>query len=164
MIKVKNLKKGSKFSEVTKTELTGLTLADHKSFGISSNHKLYLFDSEYYWVLSKNATYSLDKVEDKADTFIPTTTIGITENRSGLSNRTALDDVNLLSSMRRNKLITGITKAGVTRETSEYEYFLDAPIEDSRLSLNDLLAKIKITAVTIEAAAEEPATQEGGDS
>ena len=86
------------------------------------------------------------RVEDDVDTYIPTTTIGITEVDSGISARTALDDVNLLSSLRKNKLVTGLSSSVENKDI--YEYYLDAPIEDNRISLTDLLSKIKIVAIT----------------
>ena len=145
-----NLGKGSKYSEVTFTQLkdsqlNNILISNNQSFGIPSNHRLYILDGSYYYVLKKSYSgYALSRVEDDVDTYIPTTTIGITEVDSGISVRTALDDVNLLSSLRKNKLVTGLNTSG----KDIYEYYLDAPIEDNRISLTDLLSKIKIVAIT----------------
>ena len=144
LYEIYHLGKGSRFSEVSITLISSSSnkLANKESFGVPSNHRLYIFDGNSYQVLKKGTSYSFNKVEDDSETFIPTTTIGITEKDSGLSNRQAYDDVNLLSSMRRNKLITG-----ATQETKDsYEYTLDSAINPKDGdTLAQALGKVKIT-------------------
>ena len=161
LYEVKGLGKGSKYSEVSFTRLgSPFVIANTKSFAIPSNHKLYILDGVKYRALSCNSSgvFSLVEIEDDEHTFIPTTTIGITEQSSGLATRVGLDDVNMLTAMRRNKLVTGVAKEGVEHASgTPYTYELDAPICDSRKTLSAVLSEIEIIVYTYP-----PAEQNNG--
>ena len=69
--------------------------------------------------------------DETEDTFIPTTTIGITYANANISvpSRSQLDYPNKLTSYRRNKLVSGIGKVESDKtQTEYYEYTLDSPL------------------------------------
>ena len=82
-------------------------IKDERSFGIIRGDRLYIFCGIYlvYGTWDDGTTYELRPVEDNEDTYIPVTTIGISANGSEINVRQTMDEVNLLSRKRRNKLI-----------------------------------------------------------
>ena len=89
----------------THTDLTGeLTIQDVRSFGSIKNNRLYIACGNYL-VFGKWTSVELREVYNDEDTYIPTTTISIDHDDAVDLNRYVLEDVNLLSSRRKNTLV-----------------------------------------------------------
>lgn len=80
-------------------------IKDERSFGVVRGERLYIFCGIYLVYGKWNDVWQLRIVQDNIDTYIPTTTIGISANESPINVRCVLDEVNMLSSKRKNKLI-----------------------------------------------------------
>lgn len=102
--------------KLTKVE-TNITIADRKSSFIYADDRIYMLvgtyavlklsDSNTTWnSYNTNLYYNMVEVYDDEDTYIPTTTIGITYSNSGLASRNTYDDINMLSSKRINTINT----------------------------------------------------------
>ena len=76
----------------------------------------------------------MKEVEDDEDTYIPVTTIGITEADSAVNEQQILDDVNMMSQWRRNKLVSGTyVDDGVSLRTTRFtDYQLDTSIKPKK--------------------------------
>lgn len=107
---------------------------DFKSFAVVGGHKLWFMGGNKYMLLRFlpiNQTYRIEflALENSDHTPIPTTTISITYKNSIVNRRTGLDNVNLLTMWRKNKLISGTSKAEDEKtKTTFFEYTLDAPL------------------------------------
>ena len=124
-------------------------LANNDSWGVFANDRLYILDGEKYCVLKfpteeNNYEWSFSEVFDDVDTYVPTTTIGITfSGNKATINRTNLDNMNILSSYRYNTIST-IVGEGEEAYYNNYEtkhhrtYILDS---DNILNIS--LFKIK---------------------
>lgn len=113
------------------TKISGLLLlADRKSSAFVGTKRLYILDGEKYRVLRHTASaFTLVNVEDDTDTYIPTTTIGITYIDSGVGGAAALDDVNLMTQWKKNKLVSDTGKNVSDPETTYYDWELDSSIK-----------------------------------
>lgn len=104
---------------------------DYKSFAFVGANRLWFLGGNKYMCLrfTTNGTIFCP-VENAEDTFIPTTTYGITYTNSNRSNtRTLLDYPNKLTYFRKNKLISGTGKDETEETKTKYfEYLLDAPL------------------------------------
>lgn len=78
-----------------------VTINDERSFGIVRENKLYILCGTYLVYDGE----VVKPVADDEDTYIPTTTIGITREDSTYDTRTSFEAVNMLSSKRKNKMI-----------------------------------------------------------
>lgn len=108
-----------------------LELNDSPSSAFYGSGNLYILDGNKYTVLKiKNNTATLSLVEDDEETYIPTTTIGITYKDSAVNMAAPLDDVNLLTQWRKNKLVSGTYVADGTtvRTTRFWDYELDTAV------------------------------------
>lgn len=80
-------------------------IKDERSFGVIRGNRIYILCGVYlvggFW----DDKFELRLVENDKDTYVPTTTIGITELNANLDTRTILDEPNMLSSRRINKVI-----------------------------------------------------------
>lgn len=124
----------------------GKELEDYKSFSFINEKTLYILGgNKYYSLRDNNGSLQLEEVEDNPNTYIPTTTIGITYADSKVSRRTALDDVNLLSQFRKNKLVSGTYfDDGISLRTTRFwEYALDTNIVSKKpTDINNIVIKI----------------------
>ncbi len=110
-------------------------LEDAKSSAFVGNKCLYVLGGNYLFkITSNNNVISIVKVEDDKDTYIPTTTIGITYADSPVSRTTALDDVNLMTQNRKNKLVSGtyIDDGVSLRTTRFWDWQLDTNIKGKK--------------------------------
>ena len=168
---VHGLGKGKTFFDCRFTLLASLTtqngvtynitkeLNDAKSQAFYANERLYILGGNKYYVLkvlasSGGSSYELNEVEDDLDTYVPTTTIGIVAKdsiksdktvESSLSYATSLDDVNLLTQFRKNKLVTGTyVDDGVSLRTTRFwDYELDSSVHGKRATdINDITITI----------------------
>lgn len=121
------------------------------------SHRLYLLDGAKYRVVRViNGKLTVSNVEDNSLTYVPTTTVGI-----GISwkERTAdgeytdfspaqptpLDDVNLLTQWRKNKLVSGLFQETeyTVKSTHFFDYSLDTNIyPKKKTDLNDFTLQI----------------------
>jgi len=117
------------------------------SMAFEGDHKLYILGGNKYYVLRVNSgEFTLTAVEEDEETYIPTTTIGITYKDSSVNLRTGLDDVNLMTQWRKNKLASGTyVDDGVTLRTSRFwDYELDTSIvAKKQKDLNDVVITIE---------------------
>lgn len=133
---------------------------DEKVSAFPSNDRLYILGGIKYLVVYENGeSLQITPVLNSQYAYVPTTTIGITPVDLDYAKRTSLDDANLLTYWRKNKLITGLhytsdenteivdddnhvvvsTKSVITNTLQEYP--LDTPIS----YLSDLdMANFKI--------------------
>lgn len=112
---------------------TAIELVNDKTKAVASGNRLYIMGGLKYLCLrfNKNGCF-LDIVEDSELVYVPVTSTGGTYTDSPVNQRTQLDKVNLLSSKRKNKLLSGTLLEGnnVVRTTRFFEYSLDADIDD----------------------------------
>jgi len=122
-----------------------IELEDYKSFAQTGYGRLFIFGGNKLLVLKvKNGNFELKEVEDDEDTYIPVTTIGITEVDSAVNEQQILDDVNLMTQWRRNKCVSGTyLDDGVSLRTTRFtDYQLDTSVKPKKpTDIND----IKIT-------------------
>lgn len=88
-----------------------------------------------YGSWDNGVTYELRRVADNEDTYIPTTTVSIDDDSVPDDTRGSLDDVNLLSSKRRNQLLGRAFNDGETSLT----WSLDSGKIDEGTSLSIML-------------------------
>ncbi len=129
----------TRFKPLTKNVTVGITtynvakeLLDIKSMAFVGDHRLYILGGNKYYVLTAELGYfDLREVEDDKDTYIPITTIGITYKDSPVSGSSLLDDVNLMTEWRKNKLVSGTWfDDGVTLRTTRFwDYELDTNVK-----------------------------------
>ena len=132
----------TKFTPITKLEIIGansynvaVELEDFKSSAFVGNNCLFIFGgNKLYKVTNKENNYQVVAVEDDENTYIPVTTTGITYVDSSVDNRTPLDDVNLMTQYRVNKLVSGTyIDDGVTlRKTRFWDWQLDTNIQPKK--------------------------------
>ena len=128
------------FIKISETELE-----DYRSFMRVSGKRLYILGGNKYYVLRITPTYELVAVEDSKYVYIPTTTIGITYKDSPTNGIEALDDVNLLTQWRKNKLVSGtyIDNGVDVRSSRFWEWALDTSIKPKATTdLNDLEVQV----------------------
>ena len=106
---------------------------NQKSFAFVGNNKLWFFGGNKYMCIrydSSKEKMVVNIVENNKElTPIPTTTISITYNNSKVGgNRQSLDNTNLLTQWRRNRLLSGTKKTEYVETEPNYTYVLDAPI------------------------------------
>lgn len=108
---------------------------DYQSFAVVGGKKLWFLGGNKYMCLRfVEETPNVSEVrffalEDSDHTPIPVTTISITCKNSIVNKRQSLDNVNLLTMWRKNKLISGTEKQEDDKtRTVFYEYTLDAPL------------------------------------
>lgn len=124
-------------------------LEDYKSQAFYGNKRLYILGGNKYYVLrGLNSNLNLKEVEDDENTYIPVTTIGIvaanslSSGESSLGHATSLDDVNLMTQYRKNKLVTGMPIASEVKKTRYNDYELDTCINPKK---NTDINNIKVT-------------------
>lgn len=124
-------------------------LEDYKSQAFYGNKRLYILGGNKYYVLrGLNSNLTLKEVEDDENTYIPVTTIGIvaanslSSGESSLGHATSLDDVNLMTQYRKNKLVTGMPIASEVKKTRYNDYELDTCINPKK---NTDINNIKVT-------------------
>lgn len=108
---------------------------DYKSFAVVGGKKLWFLGGNKYMCLrfvlvNPTTTRAMFfALEDSDHTPVPTTTISITYKNSIVNRRMGLDNVNLLTMWRKNKLISGTSKQEDEKtKTTFFEYTLDAPL------------------------------------
>ena len=100
-------------------------ISDETSWGVFTNDRLYILCGEYLVVkFNENGSPTVHKVFEDEETYIPTTTIGITSSSSVGISRETLDNPNLLTRYRYNSLNT----VGITNEGGYFD--LDANTND----------------------------------
>jgi hypothetical protein len=116
-----------------------LELENEKSNAFVGANRLYILGGNDFFLLRflSDNQFILESLRESKEVFIPTTTIGITYKDSIVSGRSPLDDTNMLTQWRKNKLVSGV---GVSEEeirtTRFYEYELDTSVKP--MSDNDL--------------------------
>lgn len=129
-----------------------IELVDEKTKAVASGNRLYIMGGTKYLMVrfyidsdTKKTNYDVCAVEDSKYVYIPVTSTGITYVDSPTPSRQLLDDVNLLSSLRKNKLISGTLFEGnnVIRTTRFYEYELDSDIDFGTLEDDSFEIKLE---------------------
>jgi len=154
LFQVTNIGIGHNFIDVQFKPLTkriaardvAVELEDYKSSAFLGDKKLYILGGNKLFTLTaNNGVFTLDEVEDSEDTYVPVTTIGITYKDSPVSGMTALDDVNLMTQWRRNKLVSGtyIDDGVSVRTTRFWDYELDTNVHcKNATDINNIKIKI----------------------
>lgn len=97
------------YEEINFNETVNLTrIINERSYGVVAGNRLYILCGDYlvYGTWDNGTTWEIRRVEDDEDTYIPTTTIGITKEGSLIQGtRTGYDKINLLNRKRKNTLI-----------------------------------------------------------
>lgn len=104
---------------------------EQKTDGFVGGNKFWFLGGTKYMLLrfKSDGTYSFNPVEDLDNVVaIPTTTLSITYADAKASARASYDNVNLLSRLRKNKLMSGVGKLEGISTTEEFKYTLDSPI------------------------------------
>lgn len=121
-------------------------LEDFKSMAFHGSNCLFVLGGNAFYILRINGDrFALKKVEDSDETYIPTTTIGITDADSDVDERQALDDVNMMTQYRKNKLVSGTYfDDGINvRTTRFWDYSLDTSVKPKSPSdLNSVRVRI----------------------
>jgi len=123
-----------------------MELEDYKSFAQVGYGRLFIFGGNKLFVLKVyDGQFSLKEVEDDEDTYIPVTTIGITEADSAVNEQQILDDVNMMTEWRKNKLVSGTyVDDGVSLRTTRFtDYQLDTSVKPKKATdINNIEIKI----------------------
>lgn len=120
---------------------TGITIKDRKSLFIFADDRIYMLIGTYAvlkltteekegYTQYSGLYYKMGEVYDDIDTYIPTTTIGISYDNSGIASRNTYDDVNMLSSKRINTLNTYNTSL----ENAIKKFTLDSRIKTFQIT------------------------------
>lgn len=126
------------------TQISTFELEDYRSFMKSSGNRLYILAGNKYLMLriTGAGSYELVTLEDNLTyTYIPVTTIGIVYKDSSVTGGEALDDVNLLTQWRKNKLVSGtyIDNGVDVRTTRFWQWTLDTSVKPkAQTDLNNL--------------------------
>ena len=145
--------KSEKQADDTYINFVEVELNDAPSIAFYGSKRLYILDGQNYIVLKLDGSNSIDLVEDDEETYIPTTTIGITDKNSSIKMAAPLDDVNLLTQWRKNKLVSGTyVDDGVSlQKTQFWDYELDTAIVFKNPSdINDIEIVVKTLEITKE--------------
>lgn len=129
------IRKGSKELEGKELPLC-YEFNDYKSSAVIGGNSLYFFGGNKFVRVNraKNgdiASFDVFPVEDGEGTYVPTTTISITENGSAISGRQSLDEVNLMTELRKNELV-GRTRLEGEGRFCDHEFLLDGKIVSKR--------------------------------
>lgn len=134
---------------LTKATSKAYELENYKSTAIVGNKRLYILGGNKLMLLRfpTVGTYSYEPVEDHQLAYVPTTTISITYFNAKASGRQSLDQVNLMTEWRKNKLLSGVgVSSEMTRvydaNTYGYLYQLDSPIIEKE---DGDIEKIRVT-------------------
>jgi hypothetical protein len=140
----------SKFEAITTkvdNKNVALELENRKSEAFYGHHRLYILGGNKYYVLKhSDGVLSLSEVEDDEETYIPTTTVGITYKDSAVDLAAPLDDVNLLTQWRKNKLVSGTyVDDGVSLRTTQYwDFSLDTTVyPKNETDINNIVINIQ---------------------
>ena len=107
--------------EAAKCDLS--ILKDQRSQAFFNKGKVYIIGCGDYLVYGSwngGATYELRRVFDNEDTYIPTTTISIDDDKNKEDIKSSLDEVNLLSSRRINQLLGRELRPAVEAKDAVY--------------------------------------------
>ncbi len=129
------------FLDAIFTKISTYELEDYKSKMVVSGKRLYILGGNKYLMLRMTPTYELCEVEDSQYTYVPVTTIGITYKDSPVNGVSALDDVNLMTQWRKNKLVSGtyIDNGKDVRTTRFWEWDFDTSVKPkTKADLNNL--------------------------
>lgn len=125
---------------------TCVELSDKKVMAFVNNKRLYILGgNKMYVIKTTNGKIKLTAVEDDEDTYVPTTTIGVTYADSSVPNRALLDDVNLMTQMRKNGLVSGtFVDDGVSLRTTRFwDWELDASVRAKQATdINNIVIEI----------------------
>ena len=132
------------------------TLLNDKSTAVIGNRSLYVFGGEKllrvrFQTDEQSETGYIKTcvpVSSDENTYIPTTSISITYRNAKVSGRASLDQVNLMTSWRKNLLLSGVginKDSGIVYNDSSigYVYQLDGPIF-SKSSQDSTSVRVKI--------------------
>lgn len=120
-------------------------LENYKSKAFLGKNGLYILGGNGYYILyEKNGDLIMEDLADNETfTYIPTTLTAVTSVGSGISNRNALDDINLLTQWQKNKLISGHKNTG---DESFYTFELSSPINPKNIEdLNNIVVSVVTT-------------------
>ncbi len=132
---------GFSFLDALFTKISNVELEDYRSRMFVSGKRLYILGGNKYYLLRIEGSYELVEVEDSPYTYIPVTTIGITYKDSQVNGIEALDDVNLMTQWRKNKLVSGtyIDNGVDVCTTRFWEWTLDTSVKAKNLAdLNNM--------------------------
>jgi hypothetical protein len=161
LYEIKNIDKGSlvasydmiatPVSEDGVLKKVAIELKNTKTQAFVGSNKLYILGGNDYFVLRflSDGTITYYPLRNAEDNYIPTTTISIVFTDSLAQGRYPLDDINMLTQWRKNKLVTGTYREEdkVVRSTRYFEYMLDTNINaEKENDLNDF----ELTMETIE--------------
>lgn len=128
-------------------------LINDRSFGVVAGERLYLLCGDYLVYGNWGNDWEIRRVEDNEDTFIPTTTIGIVNINSAITDtRIGYDKINALSRKRKNKLI-GEKKSvalDITKTADVYASQYAGYIQSVNSLEYENLIKTKITIINDE--------------
>lgn len=129
------------------TPKCSIKLANNPSTAFHGYHRLYILDGKKYLCVKTNSDgiTNVEYVEDNLETYIPTTTIGITEIDSPINEMQAFEDVNMLTQWRKNKCVSGTyVDDGITLKKTRFtDYQLDTTIiPKHETDLNEITIRI----------------------
>lgn len=155
---VRGIGKNRSFSDFTLTPIVktvtigevekniSVELQNIKTTAFYGYGRLFIFSGTKMLVLkAQNYSFELKEVEDDEETYIPVTTIGITEADSAVNEQQILDDVNLMTQWRKNKCVSGTyVDDGVSIKKTRFpDYQLDTSIlPKKRTDINNINIKI----------------------
>lgn len=127
---IEGLGKDKTFAEIILSQMSGdYSLLNQKTQAFVSGKRLYILGGIDYLMVrySEIGVPEVVKVKDSKYTYVPLTTRGITHNSSTLSiKRSSYDDVNLMSTKRKNSLYTGVLESETQKE---YSFTLDGRVK-----------------------------------
>ena len=128
------------------------TLENIKSVAVIGNKSLYVFGGRNLIRVrfKPGGAKSAVLVSEDEDTYVPTTSISITYDNAIASGRASLDQVNLMTPWRKNRLLSGVglnkdAKVVYEDKTYGYVYHLDSPIVEQMNVAEIESARVKIS-------------------
>jgi hypothetical protein len=158
LFEIKGLGEGKSFLYIKANPITKNITVDKKTYNVAQElndeptqafcgaKRLYILGGNKYFVLRSFNGLDYMAVEDDVDTYIPTTTIGITYKDSSVNLAAPLDDVNLMTQYRKNKLISGtyLDDGVALRTTRFWDYELDTSVTPkNQTDINNITINIK---------------------
>ena len=123
-------------STLTKAKVKPTLLTSTRSQAFFNKGKCYIVgcgDFLVYGSWDNGQTYELRRVANNEDTYIPTTTISIDDDTNETDIRSTMEDVNLLSSLRKNQLLGRAFKEADAEKGQAAETSLTWTLDSGRI-------------------------------
>ena len=122
------------------------TIKDQKSWGVFANDRLYILCGNYIVVkFGEDGVLTHSNVYEDVDTYIPTTTIGITHTGSTIGvNRETLDAPNMMTNWRYNEVLTTLAEGETYNDYNSALSFLTYELDSQGIDIYNNLPSLTL--------------------